>query len=102
MSHEASACRPSSIVRMVKKKRSSGCRFSRQKRSRSAGLSEMAPYSPQVRRLQYIRAARICSAVYRSGRSSSHGMSVCGSHSRVFDRCHSSHTSGITGLSGSG
>ncbi len=102
MSHDASACRPSSCVRMVKKKRRSGWRFSRQKRSRRAGLSEMAPYSPHVLRLQWRRAARICSSVYRSGRSSAHGMSVCGSHSRVLARCQSSQTSGMAGVSSSG
>ncbi len=62
MSHDASAWRPSSIVRIVKKNRRSGWRFSRQNRRSSAGLSEMAPYSPHVRRLQYRRAAMICSA----------------------------------------
>jgi hypothetical protein len=63
MSHEASAWRPSSIVRIVKKNCRSGSWRSRQKRSSSAGLSEIAPYSPHVRRLQYICAARRCSAL---------------------------------------
>ena len=63
ISQDASAWRPSSMVRMVKKNCRSGSRRSRQKRSSSAGLSEMAPYSPHVRRLQYICAASRCSAL---------------------------------------
>jgi hypothetical protein len=65
---------------MLKYRRASGSTASWQKRTCSAGLSEMAPYSPHARRLQRVRSAMRCSGIYAAGSIASQSITVTGFH----------------------